>query len=139
MSNSHKDAPLGQRHPIHDIEKVNQADRTSAVYQARDVDRVVKQLDDGSYWVISAVDGSGAATFNGFGNGAVLWGDIADIPTTLAGYGISEATVAAISATVFPTNLISRQTIIPPDTSHVVVDYLRNTAVLINNGIIRVL
>jgi len=66
MSNSHKSAPLGQIHAIHNFEYASAAARTSAAYAAADVGKVVRQTDDSSFWLIASV-AAGVAAFQGLG------------------------------------------------------------------------
>lgn len=58
----HKDAPLGERHPLHQWTFANAAARTTAFYISTDIGKEAFQLDNQSFWRVTAVS-AGVATF----------------------------------------------------------------------------
>lgn len=104
----HVIAPLGERHPPHNFEYANAAARTSAtVTDATLVQSLALQLDDGSYWRLTGVspatwtlsglkgdkgdDGEDGQDGEDGAPGTTSWTDLEDKPTTLTGFGITDA------------------------------------------------
>jgi hypothetical protein len=61
---NHSIASVLSRHPVHGVEEfADAAARTGHVYAATDVFKAVLQTNNLSWWLITDVDGAGAATF----------------------------------------------------------------------------
>lgn len=70
--NSHKNAPIGQIHKIHNWEFIDSATRIAYTYTSNDLDKIAKDLDTKKYFILKAIDGLGVGS----------WYDIADASGT---------------------------------------------------------
>lgn len=91
----HKDQDLSEIHQIHNLEFDDRSAREGATYAASDVGKVVKQNDEGSYWIVLST----TPTFEKISAGQGVQTDTTDdTTTTIWSFTMTDNTAMSISA-----------------------------------------